>query len=143
MSGAASGLAWRGAALGDLRWRVAPLQLYRGRLGAHLLLRYLKDHPRAFDVLLVASPLVDINYGRLPRWLAHAIVNAACAAGLSRAYVFGGGGAYGAVQMRMIRALHETDLRPDLVVGTSVGSWSAVETVDCPPCPRTITVRPS
>ena len=37
-SGAASGLAWRGAVLGDLRWRVAPLQLFRGRLGAHLLL---------------------------------------------------------------------------------------------------------
>jgi hypothetical protein len=37
-SGAASGLAWRGALLGDLRWRVDPLQLFRGRLGAHLLL---------------------------------------------------------------------------------------------------------
>lgn len=42
------------------------------------------------------------------------------------AYVFGGGGAYGAVQMGMIRALHETDLRPDLVVGTSVGSLNGI-----------------
>jgi NTE family protein len=42
------------------------------------------------------------------------------------AFVFGGGGAYGAVQMGMIRALHETDLRPDLVVGTSVGSLNGV-----------------
>lgn len=35
-SGAASGLAWRGAALGELRWRLAPLALLRGRLGAHV-----------------------------------------------------------------------------------------------------------
>ncbi len=42
------------------------------------------------------------------------------------AFVFGGGGAYGAVQMGMIRALHETDLRPDLVVGTSVGSLNGI-----------------
>lgn len=38
------------------------------------------------------------------------------------AWVFGGGGSYGATQMGMVRALHETDLRPDLIVGTSVGS---------------------
>jgi general secretion pathway protein N len=37
-SGVATGLAWRGAVLGDLRWRIAPLQLLRGRLGAHVLL---------------------------------------------------------------------------------------------------------
>ncbi len=38
------------------------------------------------------------------------------------AYVLGGGGAHGAVQMGLLRALAETDLSPDLVVGTSVGS---------------------
>lgn len=38
------------------------------------------------------------------------------------AYVLGGGGAYGAVQMGMLRALALTDVRPDLVIGTSVGS---------------------
>jgi NTE family protein len=38
------------------------------------------------------------------------------------AYVLGGGGSYGAVQMGMLRALAETDLRPELVVGTSVGA---------------------
>jgi lysophospholipase len=58
-------------------------------LGAHMLLRYMKDHPRAFDVLLFASPMIDINYGRMPRWLARAIASTACAVGLSRAYVFG------------------------------------------------------
>jgi NTE family protein len=38
------------------------------------------------------------------------------------AYVLGGGGSRGAVQLGMLRALATTDLRPDLVVGTSVGS---------------------
>ena len=38
------------------------------------------------------------------------------------AYVLGGGGSRGAVQLGMLRALARTDLRPDLVVGTSVGS---------------------
>ncbi len=42
------------------------------------------------------------------------------------AYVFGGGGSYGAVQMGMVRALAETSLRPDLVVGTSVGALNGV-----------------
>jgi len=38
------------------------------------------------------------------------------------AYVLGGGGSRGAVQLGMLQALAETDLRPDLVVGTSVGA---------------------
>jgi NTE family protein len=36
--------------------------------------------------------------------------------------VLGGGAAFGAVQVGMMRAVDETGLRPDLVVGTSVGS---------------------
>lgn len=38
------------------------------------------------------------------------------------AYVLGGGGSWGALQLGMLQALAETDLAPDLVVGTSVGS---------------------
>ena len=38
------------------------------------------------------------------------------------AYVLGGGGTYGAVQVGMLRALAGTDLAPSLVVGTSVGA---------------------
>ena len=37
-------------------------------------------------------------------------------------FVLGGGGSLGAMQVGMLRALHEHGLRPDLVVGTSVGS---------------------
>jgi NTE family protein len=38
------------------------------------------------------------------------------------AFVLGGGGSWGAVQLGMLRALAATDITPDLVVGTSVGS---------------------
>jgi NTE family protein len=38
------------------------------------------------------------------------------------AFVFGGGGSWGALHWGSLRALAETDIRPDLVVGTSVGS---------------------
>ena len=38
------------------------------------------------------------------------------------AFVLGGGGLRGAVEVGMVRALAETTIRPDLVVGTSIGS---------------------
>jgi len=38
------------------------------------------------------------------------------------AFVLSGGGSYGAVQVGMLRALDEANIRPDLVVGTSVGA---------------------
>lgn len=38
------------------------------------------------------------------------------------AFVFSGGAAYGAVQVGMIRALVQSGIRPDMIVGTSVGA---------------------
>lgn len=38
------------------------------------------------------------------------------------AFVLSGGGAYGATQVGMIRALHQAGVDPDMVVGTSVGA---------------------
>jgi NTE family protein len=38
------------------------------------------------------------------------------------AFVLGGGGVLGAVEVGMIRALFEADIRPDRVVGTSIGA---------------------
>ena len=38
------------------------------------------------------------------------------------AYVLAGGASYGSMQVGMLRALAGTDLRPDFIVGTSVGS---------------------
>lgn len=41
------------------------------------------------------------------------------------AFVFGGGATYGAAQLGMLRALQEAGIKPDFVIGTSVGSLNA------------------
>ncbi len=41
---------------------------------------------------------------------------------MTTAFVLGGGGVLGAVEVGMLQALFERDLRPDLVLGTSVGA---------------------
>ena len=48
------------------------------------------------------------------------------------AFVLGGGGSWGALQLGMLQALAETDLTPDLVVGTSVGSLNGAVLADDP-----------
>lgn len=42
------------------------------------------------------------------------------------AFVLGGGGVFGATQVGMLRALLAADVRPDLVVGTSIGALNGV-----------------
>lgn len=42
------------------------------------------------------------------------------------AFVLGGGGVLGAHEVGMLRALEETGVRPDLVVGTSIGALNGV-----------------
>ena len=41
---------------------------------------------------------------------------------MTTAFVLGGGGVLGAVEVGMLRALLERDITPDLVLGTSVGA---------------------
>lgn len=41
------------------------------------------------------------------------------------AFVLGGGGARGALQVGALRALLEADIHPDLAVGTSIGALNA------------------
>ena len=41
------------------------------------------------------------------------------------AFVFSGGGARGALHVGALRALLEHGVRPDVVVGTSIGAWNA------------------
>ncbi|NJD31930.1 MAG: type II secretion system protein N [Gammaproteobacteria bacterium] len=59
-SGTATGLAWQGATLGDLRWSVAPLALLRGRLGAHLQLTRPDGSVRA-DITAALSGNMDLR----------------------------------------------------------------------------------
>ena len=59
-SGVATGVAWRGAPLGELRWRIAPLALLRAKLGAHVeLLR--PDGRVVADVLAARSGRLEIT----------------------------------------------------------------------------------
>lgn len=60
-------------------------------LGAHLGLKFLHEQPRSFDLAVLSSPMADINYGGMPRWLARAIAEGACMLGFGRAYMFGAG----------------------------------------------------
>lgn len=48
------------------------------------------------------------------------------------AYAFGGGGSYGAVQVGQLKAMGQTDVRPDFCVGTSVGSLNGLITAENP-----------
>jgi NTE family protein len=43
---------------------------------------------------------------------------------VTTAFALGGGGVLGAVEVGMLRALLERDLRPDLVLGTSIGAFN-------------------
>jgi NTE family protein len=40
------------------------------------------------------------------------------------AFVLGGGGRWGAVEVGMLRSLVEADIRPDVVIGTSIGAFN-------------------
>ncbi len=51
--------------------------------------------------------------GRQPRWYGYT------------AFVLSGGGARGALQVGALRALLERGIRPDILVGTSIGAWNA------------------
>ena len=43
---------------------------------------------------------------------------------MTTAFVLGGGGVLGAVEVGMLRALFERGIRPDLVLGTSIGAFN-------------------
>src|SRR2546422_9358445 len=45
---------------------------------------------------------------------------------MTTAFVLGGGGLLGAHEIGMLRALSEADVKPDLVVGTSIGALNGV-----------------
>lgn len=64
---------------------------------------------RPFDVLKIRS--------RLPRPLS---------------FVLAGGGAHGSVQWGCLQAIYETDLRPDTLIGTSVGALTAAVIAEDP-----------
>ena len=60
---------------------------------------------------------ISIDIGRVPR-----SSESTSRAKDTTAFVLGGGGSLGAVQVGMLQALLRAGIRPDLVVGTSIGS---------------------
>jgi NTE family protein len=51
---------------------------------------------------------------------------------VTTAFVLGGGGRWGAVEVGMIQALHEAGIVPDLVLGTSIGAFNGAVIADYP-----------
>jgi NTE family protein len=51
---------------------------------------------------------------------------------MTTAFVLGGGGRWGAVEVGMLRALHERAIKPDLVLGTSIGAFNGSVIADRP-----------
>lgn len=51
---------------------------------------------------------------------------------MTTAFVLGGGGRWGAVEVGMIQALHEAGIVPDLVLGTSIGAFNGAVIADYP-----------
>ena len=51
---------------------------------------------------------------------------------MTTAFVLGGGGKWGAVEVGMLRALFEADVEPDLIVGTSIGAFNGSVVADTP-----------
>lgn len=51
---------------------------------------------------------------------------------MTTAFVLGGGGRWGAVEVGMLRALDEAGITPDLVLGTSIGAFNGSVVADTP-----------
>ncbi|HEU4895093.1 MAG TPA: patatin-like phospholipase family protein [Acidimicrobiia bacterium] len=51
---------------------------------------------------------------------------------MTTAFVLGGGGRWGAVEVGMARALHEAGVIPDLILGTSIGAFNGAVIADYP-----------
>lgn len=51
---------------------------------------------------------------------------------MTTAFVLGGGGKWGAVEVGMIEALHEAGIVPDLILGTSIGAFNGAVIADYP-----------
>jgi NTE family protein len=49
---------------------------------------------------------------------------------VTTAFVLGGGGRWGAVEVGMVRALNEADIHPDLILGTSIGAFNGAVIAD-------------
>lgn len=67
-----------------------PMMLLAHSMGAHIALRYLKEHEGVFDSAMLTSPMIDIHTNALPKPLARQMAKFAKAGGYLEKYIPGG-----------------------------------------------------
>lgn len=68
-----------------------PLLMMAHSMGAHLGLRYLKEHPGKVDAAMLTAPMLDVSTGALPKKLARQMTKFAKAGGYLDKYIPGAG----------------------------------------------------
>lgn len=67
-----------------------PMMMMAHSMGAHIGLRYLKEHEGVFDSAILTAPMLDINTGTLPKPLARQMAKFAKAGNYLEKYIPGG-----------------------------------------------------
>lgn len=114
----------------------APWIMLGHSMGGHIGLRYLHDHPTAFERAIVLSPMIDINTFPFPRQWVRRSARSAIRRGLDGRYVLGAGdydpenkvfrnnpltGDHG----RFSDEVREIEANPDLALGGVTFGWLA------------------
>lgn len=66
-----------------------PVFLLAHSLGAHIALRYVRDHPGVVEKLILVSPMIDIVTAPFPKWLVHYLVKIMIRCGFQNRYALG------------------------------------------------------
>jgi lysophospholipase len=120
-----------------------PLILSAHSMGAHIALRYLKEHEGVFDSALLTSPMLDVSTGVLGKSLARQVVRFAKAGGILEKYMPGGsdwtdgrdpfkgnGKTSDPVRYEVLHEIFKE--KPELVMGDPTYGWvhHAFESID-------------
>lgn len=111
-----------------------PLVLMGHSMGAHLSLRYLKEHEGVFDSAVLTAPMLDVTTGGLAKSLARRLVSFAKTGGLLEKYMPGGGdwkdgrdpfqGNAKTTDPERFEVLHEIfKAKPELTMGDPTYGW--------------------
>jgi lysophospholipase len=120
-----------------------PLILLAHSMGAHIGLRYLKEHEGVFDSAVLTAPMLDVSTGVLAKPLARQLVRFAKAGGILEKYMPGGGdwkegrdpfqGNAKTTDPERYEVLHEIfKSKPELTMGDPTYGWvnHAFESID-------------
>ena len=68
-----------------------PFILFGHSMGGGIATRLLEEYPSHFDAAILSSPMLEINTGGTPQWLARLVAGSAKTVGLGGNYIFGHG----------------------------------------------------